>query len=62
MYKNSNEMNFTLKNWTVILDEITKQSLTEFSTLTSEQLNWKPNSNAWSIAQNLDHLMVVNET
>jgi hypothetical protein len=30
--------------------------------LTIEQLNWKPNSTTWSIAQNLDHLIVVNET
>jgi uncharacterized damage-inducible protein DinB len=51
-----------MKSWTAILDDITKQTLTEFGNLTSEQLNWKPNSNTWSIAQNLDHLIVVNET
>jgi len=48
--------------WTSALDNITKQTLDEFGSLTSEQLNWKPNSNTWSIAQNLDHLIVVNET
>lgn len=51
-----------MKNWTSTLDEITKQTLTAFGSLTSEQLNWKPDSNTWSIAQNLDHLIVVNET
>jgi len=51
-----------MDNWTSTLNNITKQSLTEFGSLTSEQLNWKPNSNTWSIAQNLDHLIVVNET
>lgn len=51
-----------MKNWTSTLDKITKQSQTEFGTLTKEQLNWKPNSSTWSIAQNLDHLIVVNET
>ncbi len=51
-----------MKSWTATLDDITKQTLTEFGNLTSEQLNWKPNSNSWSIAQNLDHLIVVNET
>lgn len=51
-----------MKNWTEKLDSISRQSLTEFGTLTSELLNWKPNSSTWSIAQNLDHLIVVNET
>ena len=51
-----------MKNWTAILDNITKQSQTEFGGLTTEQLNWKPNSGTWSIAQNIDHLIVVNET
>lgn len=51
-----------IDNWTSTLNNITKQTLTEFGSLTSEQLNWKPNSSTWSIAQNLDHLIVVNET
>jgi hypothetical protein len=51
-----------LKNWTLTIDNITRQFLTEFGTLTNEQMNWKPNSHVWSIAQNLDHLIVVNET
>jgi len=51
-----------MKNWTSTLGDISRQSQSEFGSLTSEQLNWKPNSNSWSIAQNLDHLIVVNET
>jgi acyl carrier protein len=51
-----------MKKWALILDDITRQSLSEFGTLTNEQMNWKPNSDTWSIAQNLDHLIVVNET
>lgn len=51
-----------MKNWTTKLDIITEQSIAQFGTLTNEQLNWKPNANTWSIAQNLDHLIVVNET
>lgn len=51
-----------MKNWTTKLDSITKQSIAQFGTLSNEQLNWKPNTNTWSIAQNLDHLIVVNET
>ena len=51
-----------MKNWTSTLGDISRQTLTEFGSLSSEQLNWKPNPNTWSIAQNLDHLIVVNET
>jgi hypothetical protein len=51
-----------MKNWALTIDNISKQSLAEFGALSKEQLNWKPNSNTWSIAQNLDHLIVINET
>lgn len=51
-----------MKKWTTKLDIITEQSIAQFGILTNEQMNWKPNANTWSIAQNLDHLMVVNET
>lgn len=51
-----------MKNWIVTLEHITKQVESEFGMLTNEQLNWKPTPDTWSIAQNLDHLMVVNET
>lgn len=51
-----------MKNWITVIDDVTHQALTEFGTLTSEQLNWKPHSHISSIAQNLDHLIVVNET
>lgn len=33
-----------------------------FGSLSEKQLNWKPDSQTWSIAQNIDHLIVVNET
>lgn len=60
--KRQQQNKIEMNNWTSTLNNITKQTLTEFGSLTSEQLNWKPNSNTWSIAQNLDHLIVVNET
>lgn len=44
------------------MDSIAAQSLAAFGQLTGEQLNWKPHPDSWSIAQNLDHLIVVNET
>jgi hypothetical protein len=51
-----------MKSWTTDLNNINEQSISLFGTLSYEQLNWKPNSNTWSIAQNLDHLIVVNQT
>ena len=51
-----------MKKWTTELDNITEQAISKFGILSSEQLNWRPNSNTWSIAQNIDHIIVVNET
>lgn len=33
-----------------------------FGSLSSDQLNWKPNTDSWSIAQITDHLITTNET
>ncbi|HEX8574710.1 MAG TPA: DinB family protein [Flavobacterium sp.] len=51
-----------MKNWTIALERITEQCFLDFGTLPEEQLHWKPNATTWSIAQNLDHLIVVNES
>lgn len=49
-------------NWVQEIDKITLDAELLFSELSGEQLNWKPNPQTWSIAQNLEHLIVVNET
>ncbi len=51
-----------MKNWSAQLDDVTKQVFESFGSLTIEQLNWKPNAHTWSIAQNIQHLIVVNES
>jgi hypothetical protein len=51
-----------MKNWTFEIDKITEHFVEDFSTLTIEQLSWKPNPQTWSIAQNIEHLIIVNET
>ena len=51
-----------MKDWTSQLDKITEHFVADFGSLSAEQLNWKPNSQTWSIAQNIDHLIVVNQT
>lgn len=48
--------------WSNDIDKITKDSYSQFGHLSIEQLNWKPSPQTWSIAQNLEHLIVVNET
>lgn len=48
--------------WNDKIDIITNNFLKEFGTFNSEQLSLKPDSNTWSIAQNIDHLIVINES
>ena len=44
------------------VDQITDDFKNSFGTLTKQQLNWKPNPHAWSIHQNIEHLIIVNES
>ncbi len=41
-------------------DAITGDVQAAFGQLNVEQLNWKPSAAAWSVAQCLDHLIVIN--
>ncbi|MFN8498211.1 MAG: DinB family protein [Anaerolineae bacterium] len=34
----------------------------QYGALSTAQLNWKPNAEAWSIGQNLDHIVTANRT
>jgi hypothetical protein len=52
----------TTERWTNQIDDITSAFKQEFSGLSIKRLNWKPNTQTWSIAQNLDHLIVINES
>lgn len=48
--------------WITQIDRTTGDFKAAFSGLNPEQLNWKPNPQTWSIAQNIDHLIVINQT
>jgi len=48
--------------WTLHIDKVTADFLREFSSLTPDDLAWKPNSDGWSIAQLIYHLIMVNNT
>ncbi len=48
--------------WHNRLDAVTEKVKADFSNLTSEQLNWKPAAEKWSIAEVLEHLVLVNQS
>lgn len=49
-------------DWLAETDKTTQAFKDKFGHLGEKELNWKPNPQTWSIAQNIDHLIVVNET
>ena len=51
-----------MNNYWSQIDKISEDFFKTFGHLSAEQLNWKPNANTWSIAQNINHLIVVGET
>lgn len=44
------------------VDANTQQFVSHFESLNADELNWKPNTDIWSIAQNIDHLIHINDT
>ncbi|MEM6699907.1 MAG: DinB family protein [Bacteroidota bacterium] len=51
-----------MNHWNQQLDQNTAQFVAHFENLSAEELNWKLNPNTWSIAQNIDHLIITNST
>lgn len=48
--------------WEKELQEITGLFRTSFGALTPEELNRKPDPQTWSIAENIQHLIILNES
>mgnify|MGYP001800611158 CR=1 FL=1 len=46
--------------WLDIIDQSTKGFQEAFSSLSQEQMNWKPDPATWSVGQNIAHLIVTN--
>lgn len=44
------------------LDELTLKFKKVFGKLNEREIHWKPNADTWSIAQNLEHLILINES
>ncbi|WP_418604498.1 DinB family protein [Hwangdonia sp.] len=51
-----------MENWIAQIDKTTQNFSETFGELSFEQLNWKPNAETWSISQNMEHLIVINES
>jgi hypothetical protein len=52
----------SIENRLISIDEITELFVQTFGNLRDAQLNFKPDSKTWSIAQNIEHLIVINAT
>jgi hypothetical protein len=48
--------------WLKQIDEITLAVTESYGKMDEKDLNWQPSVNEWSIAQNLDHLITLNES
>jgi len=51
-----------IQNWQKKIDSITQEFNERFADLTAGEINQKPSSDSWSVAENLQHLIAVNES
>jgi hypothetical protein len=51
-----------INNWLKRIDQQTERVNTNFGKLTSEELYRKPGEKIWSVAENLQHLIVINNS
>lgn len=51
-----------IEKWIKDIDEISMAFKANFELLDKLQLNLKPNAKTWSIAENIDHLIVINSS
>ncbi len=55
-------MNDYLLNIYRKIDQVTKEIVEVCTSLSTDQINWKINSNQWSIAECIDHIITTNES
>ena len=51
-----------MEHWLKQIDQNTADFQERFGNLSSAALNWKPTPDTWSIAQNIEHLVIINES
>lgn len=52
----------TFNKWSVKIDDITNDFQNSFGKLSTQEINWKPNANTWSIAENINHIIKTNKS
>jgi hypothetical protein len=55
-------MKSKIESWRNRIDEVTNEFKKNFSQFSEEKMNFKPNIQTWSIAQNINHLIVTNSS
>ncbi len=51
-----------MNKWAIKIDKVTGKFLNSFRSLNQKELNWKPKPDTWSIAENIEHLIILNES
>ena len=55
-------MTTQIEKWIDSIDNITREAIEVFITLSVEKMHLKPNAETWSIAENIEHLITINRT
>ncbi len=55
-------MSEQIQQWHQKIDQLTKEFKERFGDMEVDELNQKPNAQTWSIAENMQHLIKVNES
>jgi len=55
-------MNPNTNKWTESIDQVTQEAIAAFIELPTHKIHFKPNPKTWSIGENLQHLITINET
>ena len=50
------------QHWADQIDITTAAFKEKFKGLSADEMNWKPDAKRWSVAQNIHHLIVINQT
>ncbi len=60
MRSGESSMNERIQNVTSELQKVADDARKAFGNLSTEQINWKPSAESWSVGQCFDHLITVN--
>lgn len=55
-------MSTSIQDWNQRIDNVTKEFAERFGDMSATEINQKPSPDSWSVAENLQHLIKVNES